>query len=254
MLPLEACYDLDCLARKNLHIHTCFSSCAKPEMNTLDIIARARTCGLEEIALTDHYNGDIDADRFLARVDYLRRSVHKTQGTLKVLIGSELSCFAPGKTLEPEKIREALDFRLYACNHYHLGFWGQPADVSPRGYALHSIETVGNLIESGKAHCIAHPFIGRFIKAHDDPAAVTREISDSELGSLLERSARKGCAWELNFGAVRSDPDFARRFWHLGKEAGTVFTIGTDAHSLCDIDPSRLLPEIKNILQVFPRK
>lgn len=249
MLSLQACYDLDCLARKNLHIHTCFSSCGKPEMNTADIIARAYACGLEEIALTDHYNDDIDPDRFLVRIDYLRRTVPKTQGSLKVLIGSELSCYAPGETLEPQRVRDALDFRLYSCNHYHLGFWGQPEDVSPRGYALHGLETVGSLIESGKAHGIAHPFIGRFIKAHADPTAVTREIGDNELGELMERSARKGCAWEINAGAVLSDPGFARRLWHLGKETSSVFTFGTDAHRLCDIDPSPRLAALKNILQ-----
>lgn len=249
MLLLQPCYDLDCLARKNLHIHTCFSSCGKPEMNTVDILAHARAYGLDEIALTDHYNDDIDANRFLARIEYLRQSVFKTQGSLKVHIGSELSCYAPGKTLEPQRVRDALDFRLYSCNHYHLNFWGQPEDISPRGYALHSIATVGSLIESGKAHCIAHPFIGRFIKAHPDRNAVTREIRDNELGELLERSALMGCAWEINAGAVLSDPGFARRFWHLGKEASTVFTFGTDAHRLCDIDPSPRLPELKKILQ-----
>nr|HQH62218.1 PHP domain-containing protein [Clostridiales bacterium] len=215
MLLLQPCYDLDCLARKNLHIHTCFSSCGKPEMNTADIIARAEECGLEEIALTDHYNDDIDADRFLVRIAYLRREASKAQGGLKVHIGAELSCYAPGQTLEPPQVRQALDFRLYSCNHYHLDFWGQPDDLSPRGYALHSIETVGSLIESGKAHGIAHPFIGRFIKAHPDRTAVTREIGDNELGELMERSARKGCAWEINTGAVVSDPCFARRLWHL---------------------------------------
>lgn len=249
MLLMRPCYDLDCLARKNLHIHTCFSSCGKPEMNTADILARATACGLNEIALTDHYNDDIDADRFLVRIGYLRRMASKAQGSLKVHIGAELSCFAPGETLEPQRVREALDFRMYSCNHYHLAFWGQPADVSPRGYALHGIETVGSLIESGKAHCVAHPFIGRFIKAHADPAAVTREIGDNELGELMERSALKGCAWEINAGAVLSDPVFARRLWHLGKETSSVFTFGTDAHRLCDIDTSARLPEIKKILQ-----
>ena len=48
------CFDLDELARDNLHIHTAFSRCAKPEMTVENIFAEAARIGYRTIALTDH--------------------------------------------------------------------------------------------------------------------------------------------------------------------------------------------------------
>ena len=44
----------------------------------------------------------------------------------------ELSGYGIGKTLEGDKLRNALDYRLYSCNHYHLDFWEQAAEITPR--------------------------------------------------------------------------------------------------------------------------
>ena len=42
----EATYDLDELARFNLHCHTHYSNCAKREMTVENIIKEAERCGL----------------------------------------------------------------------------------------------------------------------------------------------------------------------------------------------------------------
>lgn len=34
----------------------------------------------------------------------------------------ELSGYGIGKTLEGDAFRNAIDYRLYSCNHYHLDF------------------------------------------------------------------------------------------------------------------------------------
>ena len=47
-------YDLDELARYNLHIHTAFSRCARADMLIDAIAAQAVADGIEMIALTDH--------------------------------------------------------------------------------------------------------------------------------------------------------------------------------------------------------
>ena len=44
------CFDLDELARDNLHIHTSFSRCAKPEMTVENIFAEAARIGYRTIA------------------------------------------------------------------------------------------------------------------------------------------------------------------------------------------------------------
>lgn len=244
----EPLYDLDILARQNLHIHTNFSNCAKAEMTVAGILAAAKAAGLQTIALTDHFNLDNTNKQCLKRNTYLRKEVDKFNTDITVLLSGELSAFAPGKSLENETVRCALDYRLYSCNHYHLDFWGQPEDKSLRGYAEYSLEIIRSIILSGKADCIAHPLIGRFIKAFEDRTLVTKEITDCELGDLLTLAQSNEVAFEINTGAILGDPQFGRRLWNIGKEIGVVFNYGTDAHTLASIDTKIKLNEMKQIL------
>lgn len=110
------CFNLDELARDNLHIHTSFSRCAKPEMTVENIFAEAARIGYRTIALTDHYNDDIDDEEALRRLETLREQGQKLGEPCRVLYGMELSGYGIGKTLEGDKLRNALDYRLYSCN------------------------------------------------------------------------------------------------------------------------------------------
>lgn len=244
----EPTYDLDILAQQNLHIHTSFSNCAKPEMTFQNIVAAAEAAGLELIALTDHFNEENSNEQFLERNRFLHSEACLTKTNVVILLGGELSAYAPGKSLENEAVRKELDYKLYSCNHYHLNSWGQPEDKSLRGYAEYSVAIISSLLQSGKADCIAHPLIGRFIKDFEDKTLVTRNISERELGDLLELAKANGTAWEINTGAILGDPEFGRRCWNLGKEIGVMFNYGTDAHLLANIDTKILLPEIKKVL------
>ncbi len=248
MYLFERTYDLDALAAHNLHIHTVFSHCAKPEMTLAPIIETAQAAGLETIALTDHFNTDISNKQFLRHIASLRSKAETVSSRVKILFGGELSAYSPGETLENEAVRQALDYRLYSCNHYHLDFWGQPDDKTPRGYAEYSLRVISSVIVNGSADCIAHPLIGRFVKVFEDKTLITKAVTDNELGALFELSNQYRTAWEINTGAVLGDPDFARRLWHIGKEVGVVFCYGTDAHLLKNIDTAQRLPEIKEIL------
>jgi histidinol phosphatase-like PHP family hydrolase len=244
----EPTYDLDILAKQNLHIHTAFSNCAKVEMTLENIIETAEQAGLELIALADHFNTDNSNTQVIDHISALRRELQNHQTTVKVLFGAELSACGRGKCLDNEALRQVLDYKLYSCNHYHLDFWEQPEDKTPRGYVEHSIAVLSALIESGYADCIAHPMIGRFVRAFEDRTLITKAVTDNELGDLLELGKTQEVAWELNTGAVIGDPVFCKRLWNIGKEAGAVFNYGTDAHLLKNIDTATLLPEIKKIL------
>lgn len=248
MYHIDPIYDIDALAGAGLHIHTAFSGCAKPEMTLPSIVEAAESAGLHTIALTDHYNDNIDDAEFLRRAAVLRAQAAELDTRLVILFGGELSAYAVGKTLEGQAVRDALDFRLYSANHYHLDFWEQPEDTSARGYALHSLRNVASLLRSGKPDCVAHPLVGGYIRALDDPCEMTALITDSELGDLLTLARETETAFELNVGAVKGDPALARRMWNIGREVGVSFTLGTDAHRLAYIDPHPELPEIKRIL------
>jgi histidinol phosphatase-like PHP family hydrolase len=246
LLYHEKTYDLSELARYNLHIHTTFSSCAKPEMELCRILQYAEKSNIKTIAITDHFNSR--NFNILANNNELKRQASSCHTNVKVLYGAELSAYGVNKYLDSLEINQELDYRLYSYNHYHLDFWEHPLDRTPRGYVNHGIEVLKHLIISGRADCIAHPFIGRFIKISDDKTLVTKEMKDKELGDILDLGRNHNVAWEINLGAVLGDPNFAKRYWNVGKEIGVVFHFGTDSHNLASIDTDKAVEQIRPLL------
>lgn len=239
-------YDLTTLARYNLHVHTIYSPCAKPEMTMENIIRCAEHHGIEVIAVTDHFNSENYA--VIGHNKKLKEEVERLNTRIKVLFGAELSAYGVDKYLDSMEINESLDYRLYSYNHFHLDWWEQPVDKSPRGYVKHQIKVLTGLLKSGRADCIAHPFIGRFIRCIDDTTAVTSEITDNELGNIMELGKKYDVAWEINSGAMMGDTEFAKRYWNIGKEIGVQFNFGTDAHRLMGLDTMAIIEELKLIL------
>ncbi len=244
----EPVYDLTELARYNLHVHTTFSSCAKPEMTVENIVRTAEEAGLEMIALTDHYNTFNWDETYLAQIAELKKQYAALDTKLKVLFSSELSCYGVDKFVEKEETAKALDYALVSCNHFHLDYWDKPEDTSPRGYAVFAMELVKSAMKSRRYDCIAHPLYGRFVKHLEDKGEMTRAMTDNELGEICELGKETETALEINVGAVLGDPDFFRRLWNLGREAGTTFIFGTDAHRLINIDTKTHLEQLQKIL------
>ena len=96
MFYFEKCYDLDELMRRNMHIHTNFSGCAKPEMTLEAIVREAERCGLSDIAITDH--SDIwMSDHTVATNEVLKQQRDKLQTNVNIRIGAEMSLYGIGK-------------------------------------------------------------------------------------------------------------------------------------------------------------
>ena len=241
-------YDLEILARANLHTHSVFSGCAKREMDILSMVRRADELGLETIAVTDHFHSDTGDERLLEYIKSIKTAVSESGCRVKVLYGAELSAIGPGARLEAPETNAALDYRLYSTNHFHCPYWTQPEEKTARGYALYMLDIVSELANSGYADCIAHPFVGNYIHAVEDRHSVSAAITDNELGEILSVLRDTGVAYEINYRAALNFPEFSRRWWGIGKEVGVIFTIGTDAHTLADIDTVGPLPEIKKAL------
>lgn len=87
MYKMEQTYDLEQLIQQNLHIHTTYSPCAKPEMLARDIVNTAVKDGIRVIAFTDHYNSEdfpiLDTNRELKK--HVSTSQHLER--LKQLLG-----------------------------------------------------------------------------------------------------------------------------------------------------------------------
>lgn len=250
MFLLEKTYDIDEIVRNNLHTHTFFSRCAKPEMTLRAMITAAEQAGLHTLAVTDHSDVEDNINTFMNAV-LLRTLRAQIETPVRVLIGAELSAYGVGKYSETEETCQALEFRSYALNHYHLDYWEQPDERSAEGYARHMLAVLDALFDTDRADCIAHPFSpGKMNFFNDDEkCAVLAAISDNALGDILEKGERAGCMWELHAPSFLAYPAFARRMFYLGKEVGVHFSFGTDAHSLAAISTAGYAEQMKSILK-----
>lgn len=243
----EKTYDIDELVKHNLHLHTRFSGCAKPEMIAADIVKKAEECGLEMIALTDHNYPQKKNAVAQQRYEILRE-LEGIETSVKVLVGAELSAYGVGKFADDISCDNSLDYRLYTTNHYHQGYWEHPEIITPRAYAEHMLAIMDSVIESGRADCFAHPFMAGYIHAFEDSHDVTRAFTDNEIGDIMEKANNHEIAWELNVPAVLGDPEFFHRYFQIGKEVGVVFNIGTDGHRLDRVDSKQFAGQFKEIL------
>lgn len=244
-------YDLSSLARFNCHVHTNFSTCANVEMTVPNILASAKDSGLEGVAFVNHHHSR--KHNILNDIGQLKNEIEACRTKLKVFVGAELSAFGIGKYCDSIETNRMINYRLYACNHYHLSFWEHPVTKSPRAYAEHSLAILTCLLKSQRADCIAHPFIAEYLARYlkdklYDHTSVTKAISDKELADILELGKNNDVAWELNAKVLLEDPQFARRYWNIGREVGVSFHFGTDAHRLSEIDPRQYIGRLKSIL------
>ncbi len=250
MFLTEKTYDIDELCRNNLHTHSVFSKCSKPEMIFEDMIRAAESFGLDTLAITDH--SDLyDEINSVGNYRKLKKRLAKIDTNVRVLVGAELSAYGVGKFAEPYRIDKEIEFSSYSCVHYHLDYWEQPKDRSPRGYAEHMLKVLSALFDTDRADCIAHPFSPCKMKffGKSESEEMLRSITDNELGDILLKGENAECAWELHKSSVLCYPDFYRRMFFIGREAGVHFSVGTDAHHLRDIDTGDFAVSLKEILK-----
>lgn len=247
----EKTYDIDILAKQNLHIHSAFSRCANPEMEFDAIIKAAEKAGLETIAITDHVL--IENDDFRRNIADLKTKAAEADTKIKVLVGAELSAYGINKfTFQNEK--PDLDYRLWAQNHYHVAGWEHPEDKSPMGYKNNMISVLTALIESDRADCIAHPFHDEYLVGMSNgPVSFERGsvpdcFTENEIGDLFKKAQMHETAFELNLNVIPHFPKFYRMMYNIGRETGVIFNVGTDAHKLINISTQNSIGEIKKIL------
>ncbi len=235
---------LRALADRNWHVHTIFSDCAAPEMKPETILAEADRLGLQGLALVDHHHpGDAGmASHLAALAASVRRCAHRAE----VLVGAELSAYGIGRYAEEPAEIGGIAFRLYACNHYHLQGWELPAERSAAAFKAHALAVLEALIPTGRAHCIAHPWLGIYLTSVlENIQALTRLVSDAELAAMFALARRHGVAWEISTKHLVRDVPFARRYLAIGFEAGADFRLGTDAHTLGELDPR---PQVERLI------
>ncbi len=249
MFLLERTYDIDELVRHNVHTHSVFSKCAKPEMTLEAMIRAAEGFGLRTLAVTDHSDPQDDIDTF-GNYLLLKEKLSRIDTPVRVLLGAELSAYGVGKYAEPYEVDKALDFASYSHIHYHLDTWEQPQDRSPRGYALHNLAVLNALFDTDRADHVAHPFSPCKMPFFDEAqkARTLSALTDNELGDILEKGERALVSWEIHTPTFLRFPAFSKRFFRIGKEVGAHFALGTDAHTLAALSTQGIAERIKAIL------
>ena len=234
----------------DFHLHTRLSLCAKPEA-TLDLyLEKAKKCGLDRIAITDHL-WDHAVDDYLGRggqfyeiqsFDHVRSikeqiDAHNKTGDIKVFFGAETEyCYKHRRPAISPAVAEQLDVLLAPNSHTHLA-------MPPEMYEPHEkhiqfmIDAFMDIVHSDVAKyvtAIPHPFMA--VCCPYGNRVLLTEISDDRFKYCFDAAAEKGIALELNPNTIagrteediREDPIF--RMFRLGKECGCKFTVGTDAH------------------------
>ena len=249
MFLLERTYDPDELVRHNVHTHSVFSKCAKPEMTLEAMIRAAEEVGLRTLAVTDHSDPQDDIDTY-GNFLVLKEKLAQIDTPVRVLLGAELSAYGVGKYAEPYEVDRALDFAAYSHVHYHLDTWDQPQDRSPRGYAQHNLAVLNALFETGRADHVAHPFSPCKMPFFDEAqkAQTLDCLTDNELGDVLEKGERAGCSWEIHTPTFFRFPAFSRRFFWIGREVGAHFALGTDAHTLAALSTQGIAERLRAVL------
>lgn len=231
------------LAAENWHVHTTYSTCAESDMTLWNILQEADRLGLRALALVDHHHpGDPDP---LVVVESLKSELARLECKARVTIGIEFSAFGVGRYAATAAVERLCGYRLQAVNHYHVPAWEHPRVRSPRAYQEHMQAILRGLIASGRADCIAHPFLGCYLARYvADVREVTRSCSDDELVEMFVLARARGVAWEISTRHLVNDPAFARRFLRIGFNCGADFRLGTDAHRLCELDPRTAVEEL----------
>ena len=118
------------------------------------------------------------------------------------------------------------------------------------GYKELTKKMLRTLFRNKAADTIAHPITGQYLKGITgwDIDTLGKCWSDNELGDIMKEAYDSGCAWEINAVSVRNDPALVKRMYHIGKEIGVVFTLGTDAHNLYSVNTKNFTQEIKEVL------
>ncbi len=233
-------YDPDELFSANYHIHTNLSRCGSRDMTLYAAVKAAEAAGLKEIAITDHIH-PFETPKLARNRRALLPQREEIRTNVKIYLGAELSAHGVKKyTLQYADF--PLEYRLYAHNHYHMRGWEQPEDRSPQGYKEHCKQVLYNVIASEKPDCFAHPFIDRYIVREFEEdygftmGCITNLWTDNELGDIMTAAKEKQIAWELNTTVFRTYTDFMRRYFHIGKEVGVCFNVGSDAHCAANVD------------------
>ncbi|GEM_PF-1183490 len=239
------------------HIHTRLSPCAAQEMSIENILERENEKGMEVIALTDHcYSFEYS----IKNVSRSRLSVKETVSrmvkeeriskSMKVLFGVEAEILEYRYVSVTPELAGEFDFVLVAPNHYHsLNMVFNL--VTPSLLAINELYNFQAAVKNPATDAIVHPFLLRpqvFGMSKDEMAEFSKRMMEKlnwkELAETLEIAAQRGIGIELSPRFIKYKQNHLMDFYALCLEKGVKILIGSNSHSLKELDSLELLDPI----------
>lgn len=234
------------IRKHDLHVHTHLSLCSGDPTATLEnYIKRAKALNVEVLGISDHMwdttnvpgANDWYQEQPYERQLAIREQMPKEIEGVKILWGCETE-YAQGIVgITPERAA-LLDYVLIPHSHFHMkGFTIPEVMEQPREIAQYAVQTFKEVVQTGLATGIAHPFDPcRFNE--EEFRAFFASISDEAFGECFGLAKENNVSVEINLSSfakgVRDslyDQTYYRML-HLAKEIGCKFHFGSDTHSI----------------------
>jgi DNA polymerase (family 10) len=205
--------------RGDLHTHTTYSD---GKATIVEMVEHATELGYEYVALTDHSPSQRIA-RGLA-LDRLEQKIEEIEQVRKsrrdqpprILIGAEVDILADGKLDYPDEIFARLDIVVASIHSL---------------FRHNKDETTGRLLDA-----LANPHVD--ILGHPTSRLIgEREPLELDFERVLASAHKTGAALEINGSMYRLDLNDTMS--KAAQEAGVLLAIGSDAHSIAQLDQIR---------------
>ena len=205
--------------RGDLHSHSTYSD----GKSTIDeMVEHAAELGYEYIALTDHSPSQriargLALDRLEQKIEEIR-SLRKRRRDRppRILIGAEVDILADGKLDYPDEILARLDIVVASIHSL---------------FRHNKDETTGRLLDA-----LANPHVD--ILGHPTSRLIDdREPLELDFEPVLAAARKTGVALEINGSMYRLDLNDTMA--KAAQEAGVLLAIGSDAHSIAQLDQIR---------------
>ncbi len=201
----------------DFHVHTNWSDGRSP---LEEMVQAARARGYRYLAITDHSVGlriaqGLSVERVLAQIEEVQK-LNQVLKDIYILTGIEMDIRADGSLDLPDEVLARLDV-VVAAVHSSMG---QEQEKMTR--------RVLGALENPHVDILAHPTCR--LPGEREPVQI-------DLEAVFKKAVEKGKALEIN--AMPARLDLKDIHIHRARELGAKLLIGTDAHSLEQLDHMR---------------
>lgn len=235
--------------RYDYHIHTSLSPNADKKLKIKNIIEYEEKKGMEAVGITDYCYG---YSHNINMIKSVRKELMDYKSSIKLFLGVEATMLDYHVSSINVGLASAFDYVLMAPNHYHLRNVAMPDSITnPKMVAIHESYMFEATVNSPLTDAIVHPFLLSpqvFEMSGEELSKFSQEvmdnIDDKQLAYILDIAANREIGVELSPNFILYNQRHLIEFYRFCLERGVKLLIGSDAHSLKQLDNHSLLDDI----------